>query len=301
VVGLAIIGFAARRISQQWTAISAAPIHFELHPWPLVGAFMIIWLAYGMLVLAWRLMVLALGSPMTLGGAARTWTVSSLGKYLPGKVWAIAGLAVLAKEAGASPVIATASALLQQLVGLATGVLVVLVFGQSTLQRSLPGGIVAVWVLAGGTLMALGVALHSRIRVRLLRLVSAEAAEAGAHAVPWSTIVVSISANLAAWAAYGVALWLLAHALFPDAARFIGPRPVIAAFTAAYVAGILAFVSPGGLGVREGVLAAALGPSLGAPTAVALALAARLLFTMTELGAAAPFVLLSKEKLRAFV
>ena len=42
--------------------------------------------------------------------AARIWTVSNLGKYLPGKVWAIAGMALMARQAGVSPAAATGSA-----------------------------------------------------------------------------------------------------------------------------------------------------------------------------------------------
>ena len=42
--------------------------------------------------------------------AARIWTVSSLGKYIPGKVWAVAGMALMSKEAGIEPWAATGSA-----------------------------------------------------------------------------------------------------------------------------------------------------------------------------------------------
>lgn len=299
--GIAVVAFAARRIATQWTALGAAPVAFELHPLPLLGAACLVWAAYGILVAAWRMMVHALGSPLTLAGAARVWTVSSLGKYLPGKIWAVAGMAVLAREAGASPVIATASALLQQLVGLASGVVLVLVLGRGKFESHLPGGAPAVWALAAGALVALAVALSVPVRTRLLALLSAEAAEAGRHAVPWFTVVLSLLANLTAWAGYGTALWLLAAGLLPAVATALGPVRLMVAFTGAYVAGVLAFVVPGGLGVREGALVAALTPSIGGPAALALAVAARVLFTVTELGAAAPFVLLSKEKVRVVV
>ena len=53
--------------------------------------------------------------------AARIWTVSSLGKYLPGKVWAIAGMAMMAREAGVAPWAATGSAVILQMLAIGTG------------------------------------------------------------------------------------------------------------------------------------------------------------------------------------
>jgi uncharacterized membrane protein YbhN (UPF0104 family) len=58
------------------------------------------------------------------------------------------------------------------------------------------------------------------------------------------------------------------------------------------VAGLVALFAPGGLVVREGLLILLLQPSIGLGAATALAVASRLLLTVTELGAAVPFLLL---------
>jgi uncharacterized membrane protein YbhN (UPF0104 family) len=62
-------------------------------------------------------------------------------------------------------------------------------------------------------------------------------------------------------------------------------------FTASYLAGFLALFAPGGIGVREGLFILMLQGPLGLGAATALALASRLLLTITEFGAAAPFLL----------
>ncbi len=73
----------------------------------------------------------------------------------------------------------------------------------------------------------------------------------------------------------------------------------MAVFTASYLAGFLALLAPGGLGVREGLFILMLQQPIGIAPATALAIASRLLLTLTEFGAAAPFLLFSRRSTRA--
>ena len=52
---------------------------------------LVVWSMYALLIVAWRVMLAGWGQRLDGWTAARIWTVSSLGKYLPGKVWAVAG------------------------------------------------------------------------------------------------------------------------------------------------------------------------------------------------------------------
>lgn len=99
-----------------------------------------------------------------------------------------------------------------------------------------------------------------------------------------------------AWTGYGIALWLLARGLLPDAG--LGLVPAIAVFTASYLAGFLALIAPGGIGVREGLFILMLQGPLGIGAATALALASRVLLTITEIGAALPFLAFPRERPR---
>jgi hypothetical protein len=129
---------------------------------------------------------------------------------------------------------------------------------------------------------------------RLLRLAAPEAETARAPAA--TGIVVGIVVNLIAWVGYGAALWLLARGLLPG----VGLRPAlaVAVFTASYLAGFLALFAPGGIGVREGLFILMLQGPLGIGAATALALASRLLLTITEFGAAVPFLVLPRGRVR---
>ncbi|MBA3894201.1 MAG: hypothetical protein H0X69_10975 [Gemmatimonadales bacterium] len=113
---------------------------------------------------------------------------------------------------------------------------------------------------------------------------------------PAGAVVFGIAANMAAWIGYGVALWLLARGLLPRAE--LGLLPAIAVFTTSYLAGFLALFAPGGIGVREGVFILMLQGPIGIGAATALAVASRLLLTITELGAAVPFLLFPRERPR---
>jgi len=64
------------------------------------------------------------------------------------------------------------------------------------------------------------------------------------------------------------------------------------------IAGFLALFAPGGIGVREGLFILMLQGPLGIGAATALAVASRLLLTLTELGAAVPFLLLPQGRAR---
>jgi hypothetical protein len=99
-------------------------------------------------------------------------------------------------------------------------------------------------------------------------------------------------ANAVAWVGYGFALWLLAQAVLPESN--LAPSLAIAAFAASYVAGLIALFAPGGLVVREGLLIALLQGSIGLGPATALAVASRVLLTITELGSAVPFLLMRR-------
>jgi uncharacterized membrane protein YbhN (UPF0104 family) len=95
--------------------------------------------------------------------------------------------------------------------------------------------------------------------------------------------------NIVAWVAYGLALLALARGSLPGVALPFGEATGI--FAAAYLAGLVAVITPGGLGVREGALVLLLTPLTGSRVALALAIASRVLFTVAELVAAVPFLL----------
>ena len=293
-VGLAIVGFAARSLVRNWEALRSQPLDFRVAPGWLALSALVVWCMYAILILAWRTMLAGWGQRLDAWGAARIWTVSSLGKYLPGKVWAVAGMALMAQRAGIAPWAATGSAVVLQVLAIGTGAVVAGLTGRQVIEAAHPGSQVALVLLVAASVTGVALLLWPPVLRRLLRLTAPDAQHGGT--APVGGIAVGIVANALAWVGYGFALWLMARGLLPEAGLSLGLA--VAVFTASYLAGFLALFAPGGLGVREGLFILMLQGPLGIGAATALAVASRLLLTLTEFGAAVPFLVLSQGRAR---
>jgi len=292
--GLAIIAVAARSLARNWADLRSQPLEWRVQPgWLLVSA-LLVWLMYALLIVAWRTMLAGWGQRLDAWTAARIWTVSSLGKYLPGKVWAVAGMALMAQRAGIAPWAATGSAVVLQVLAIGTGAAVAGLTGRAAIEAAHRGSGAVLELLVAGAVAGVALLLWPPFLRRLLRFAAPESEARGTPAA--TGIVVGIVANAVAWIGYGVSLWLLSRGLLPGVNLGLGPA--VAVFTASYLAGFLALFAPGGLGVREGLFILMLQGPLGIGPATALALASRLLLTITELGAAVPFLMYSQRRAR---
>ncbi len=231
--------------------------------------------------LLWGYVVRGLGGP-TLGGATsvRLFMVANLGRYVPGKVWQIAGLVALSKERGISASTATAAAVLGQGIGLASATLIGFtslwtMTDESGWRWLVPG------VLLGCVVLGLVPPVFHRVVALWFRLARSTPPEdlVPRKAATWFVL------GLGNWACYAVAFWVLVVSLGFE----VGLVPTASAFAAAYVLGYLAVFAPAGLGVREGFLVALMAPHLGAGPAGAVAVIARLWTTVIEVVPAAAF------------
>jgi glycosyltransferase 2 family protein len=294
ILGLLVVGFALRALIRNWAELRSQSLVFEPRPLYLLGSVVTVWVMYALLIWAWRMMLASWGQELNGWTAARIWTVSSLGKYVPGKVWAIAGMALMAQQSGIAAWAATGSAVVLQALAIGTGAAIVGITGAVALEAAHPGARLALGALVVASAVGIGLILWPPAVRRLLRFgrVPAEAVMAPRA----EGVLTGIAANAIAWFGYGIALWLLARGLLPDAR--LGLIRSVAVFTASYLAGFLALLAPGGLGVREGLFILMLQQPLGIAPATALAVASRLLLTLTEFGAAAPFLLFSRRSPR---
>jgi uncharacterized membrane protein YbhN (UPF0104 family) len=285
-LGLVVAILAVRSLAHQWSAFREQQMHWQPQPGWLLLAVVIVWGSYGVLIEGWRRVVLSMGEFLTWRQAAKVTMVSNLGKYLPGKVWAIAGAAMLAEREGVKPAAAVASAFILQALSLASGLALIAALAPEALQ-SLPDGastaLTVIAVLAIGGLLVFvvpgGLGLVRPWLPGPLKTLQSVAP------VP---LLLGLLANVAGWAAYGVSFMLLTRGLLPDLA--VTWATATAVFTASYIIGLVAAFAPGGIGPREAAFVLLLSPAVGAKAAVALAIASRLLLTITELGAALPFI-----------
>jgi len=295
-LGAVVVVLAVRYVLRHWDELRRQSLDWEFHPLPLVAALLLTWAMYALQIQAWRVMLRGWGAELPPLAAARIWTVSGLGKYLPGKVWAIAGMALMSQRAGVPAWVSTGSSVILQALAVGTGAVIVGATGTARLEGSYPWIGDALLALAVASVVGIAVLLWPPATRRILRLAGIDAAHASAPRL--GSVLFGVACNLVAWAGYGTAFWLMARGLLPATAERLPLGVAIGAFTASYVAGLLAIFAPGGVGVREGLVLLMLGGPLGTGAALALAAASRVMLTITEFGAAAPFVLFSGERPR---
>lgn len=288
VAGALLVGLAARSVVANWESLRAQPIEWRFSVAWIAASVVVVFTSYAVLIEAWRRVVLSMGERLPFFPAARIWFLASLGKYVPGKVWAVAGAAVLAQRAGVDPAAAVAGAIVLQALALASGAAVVAVTARDAFHAVGQGaavpiaGAVILLSLAGVVALA-SPPLLERINRRL------PASWPRLRAIPPAILAAAFAANVMAWTGYGVSLLFLAKGLLPGVVLSL-PQAV-GVFTCSYLVGFVALFAPGGLGPRESVFLLMLAGDIGLKPAAALALASRLLLTGTELIPAIPLLL----------
>ena len=273
------------QLVRNWNAYRSLEVTLALHPGWIALSVLLVFVSYAFSVEAWRRVIAGWAQHVPYGRAARIWLVANLGRYVPGKVWSVAGLVVLAQRAGVAPWAAAASAVAIQAIAIGTAIAVV--------AAATPGA-ESPWRLAAAALLAVATiaVLASAKAVRLIARLMGQSADI--RPLPILAVAESSALGVLAWVAHGVAFWLLARGL-----GLSGTLSVVTAagvFPLGYVLGLLALFAPGGLGVREVVLTSLLAPAFGMGGAVALSVASRVLLTLTEVVAPLVALLVSRHR-----
>lgn len=286
-VGIGLVALAARSLVVNWQSLRAQPVDLRFSAAWIAASVLVVFASYAVLIEGWRRVVLSMGERLAFLPAARIWFLASLGKYVPGKVWAVAGAAVLAQRAGVDPSVAVAGAIVLQALALASGSLVVALTAREAFQAAGPGGVSLAIMVVLLSVSGIAVLASPRLLDRLNRLLPASWPRL--RAIPPRMLLGAFIANALAWVGYGLALLLLARGLLPGVN--LGLPQAVGVFTCSYLVGFIALFAPGGLGPRESVFLLMLAPDIGLKPAAALALASRLLWTGTEVVPAIPMLL----------
>ena len=236
--------------------------------------------AHAVLVQTWRSVLGCWDARLPFWTAARIWSVSNLGRYLPGKVWQIGAMGAMARDVGVSPIAASGSAILGTLVNVVAGCVVALLGGRALLEQSSPGhgGLALAFVV-----VALAVLLASPVLLpRLAPWIGRVARRPVDATLPTRAVVYALLGNVLAWLLYGAAFRLFMIGLLGGAAG--GYAEYLAAYTISYLVGYLALFAPAGIGVREGAMVTVLvyAGLATRPQAALVALASRVWLTLLE-------------------
>jgi glycosyltransferase 2 family protein len=272
-----VLFFAARSLGGQWDKVGSRLSHLRFG-WEWIGAgTALVLLTYALLIEGWRRVLGAWDSHLPFMPAARIWFLSNLGKYVPGNIWSLTAMGVMARGRGLSAIAAAGSSVIMQMVSLVTGTAIVMVTSAKLIGQPILVG-VAVLVLI---VVLLGAPRFlPPLTVWVSTLIGRELAP---PSVPATSIWTAALASALSWLFYGLAFQLFVRGLLGSAPGEISSY--IAVYTAAYILGFISPIAPAGLGVREFTLAAfmtQLGLANEADAAL-VAIAARLWLTIVEL------------------
>ena len=234
----------------------------------------------------WSRMLPEFGEPaLPVGLSSAIQLVANLGRYIPGKVAQVAGLALLCRRAALSPVRGTAAAVTVQIASLLAAFVVgipAVVSGPAGLDDP---RILWAAVLVFSSLLAF---LWSGSAGALVRWILRRAGNT--EDLPQGVgrrLHIWLPACAVMWAVHGAVIVFLARGL----GMTISFTTATSAFAAAYFLGYVFVFAPAGIGVREASLAALLASVVGTEAGWALAIMQRAWLTAVEfvaaLGAAA--------------
>ena len=285
---LAVIALtiAFRTLQKQWSGSSA--VIGRLRPdWLWISLSGILFLAtYAVLIETWREVLRVWRTHLSFANAARIWSVSNLYRYVPGKLWQIGAMGVMAQRAKANPIPATGSAILNVAVNLIAGFFVGAAFGWPLLER------------------------QASDQAPLNLAVEAARSDAGPNDQPnccqfsdssfrvppvsghpaLSAPCVFRICNSISWLMYGVAFAAFSRGIIGSSQGSLGGY--IAVYAISYLVGYLFLFAPAGVGFREASMIALLPAArLADPTQAAiLAVTSRLWLTALEIAPGALFL-----------
>jgi len=252
------LGFLALAVYRNWAELRQ--YGWRLDPRYAVLAVACFPAAYVPTIVCWHWIVRRVGGLDQWRINAHIFCLSSLGRYVPGAIWYVAGRAYLYQDAGVPVSQVVIGTIWENVVFVTSGLLVYVLLGW---QQP--------WL--AGLLLIAAVLLYPTILNRLFRQFQA------APLRPADVLALFAMLGLA-WAAGGLLLLAVTNALVPVGSENL--PFLIGAWGLAGAVSVIAGFLVGGLGIRELTLGALLGQVLPVPVGVAVAVAFRLVLTVSE-------------------
>lgn len=276
VVVLVVFGFLGLAIGRQWKSLPDYDWHFE-PVWLLVaGVGMLVY--YAVQALYWTIAVRLLGEHLDSVTAQAIWGKSLLARYVPGNVLMVVGRVVMAEREGVSRKASLSSVVYENGVNFCAAVVVASYF---LVAVSGVGGSALRWAAIGLVPVVL-ILLHPRIFKAvadyLLRRFGRDPLPT---VIPYARVLLLVLMYVLSWLLIGAASYAFVRSLYPLSG---GDLPAVgAAYALAWAFAMVTFISPSGLGTRDGAYALALKSIVPGAVAAAVAVAARIFQTLIEI------------------
>jgi hypothetical protein len=288
----ASVWFIWRQLVTGYTTVSAAELNLDAPrltlSWLCTAA------ATALGAWEWTLLLNALGGHIEIPKGMRIHLVANLMKYVPGFVWPYVGKSYLATRHGVTASIAVLSVVAEFAIVFFTGILLLALALPFSGIVPLSAGQSVVFQLGAILLAVMSIAgIPFAGRWLFVKLRQANLSQAPFEQVNWKQVVQVVIAILLTWCLLGLGFSILAT---PASSHFLQAMPrQTFALASALLIGQVAFLVPMGIGVREAVFLALLGPDHPASLAVVIAIVFRLLMTVGEFCLALTALFLDKK------
>jgi len=281
------LAFIAALIYGQWDNLRSLPWEFSPAWLALSAGFLA--LAWLVEILLWLRILHIMDAGMPLWSATRTWFMSAIVRYIPGNIWQPMSITVYSQERGIPYPVTLMSLLLFQItIMLAVAPLAAVYFTVTGNWGLLTGYLsgAAGWLIALGLTPLAVFLLRPALLVDMINWVLERTARKQiATELTRLNLFGMLGIALADWLLWGCAFAALSFGVQQySTAQVVELAPhLIAAYPIAYAIGFLSFITPSGIGVREGAFYLLLAPIAGAGAATIVGLAMRVWTTLGEL------------------
>ena len=210
--------------------------------------------------------------------------LANITRYLPGRIWGVVRLLSLSHQFGLNKTAVGSSLTLHVGIETALGGLIGLSLLFSPKMRETAVGmldkisghttllsLVCIGILIGTLFLIPKVSTHAREFLKTLTSL-------GQHSRLWMDV---IAGHILLWICQGFAFFLFVQSFAP--VQWTDAGVLTACFAFAWVIGFLSFLTPGGLGIREGLLGLLLANYMPAPQATLVALLCRVWMLSAEI------------------
>lgn len=274
IIVLVILFFFIRYIYTHWTSL--AQYQWKFNYQLLFISLALVFANFVFLIQIWRRLIFRMGYSLKFAKAFKIFFYSSLGKYVPGKVWSVLGMVYMCEKQGIPREASVTSAVLNQALNMIGGMLLVVIVSGTKFLGGLP--ITLYLPLAGILIIFIYPPLLERVLNVSLKLLKREPIKIN---LSFRNNLVFTLLFMLSWSVYGIAFNIFIRSLTPYSWNLL--PFVSSAFIFSYIIGFLSVFVPGGLGVREGILVFYLSSYFPVPVATLIALLSRLWMTAAEI------------------
>jgi glycosyltransferase 2 family protein len=285
--GLIVIAGAASTIWALWNDPSLDDFPSEIAPLPLLLGFLVKLTNSFVGATAWVVLFRGIGGQIGMRDGVRIYLVTSVAKYVPGKVTLVIARVAVLKEYGQSAAHGISSTVLELGFSLLAAATIAMVTFPLQPWASWSGAMFVEGIGVTALLVGL-IVLHPRVMSLVLRycyrVLPRWVTDAIASPPPYSVTLNVLTVNVLVRVFGACGAFAIVQSVYPLEPSWI---PVLAGVSAiSYLVGFLLPLAPAGLGARDGMMAALLSTIIPLPVAVAVTVVDRLASVLSELVAA---------------